>query len=429
MPSRLNAADIDIRPGASWIPVEYIQQFMEETFKTPDKFKPSNNVGFRKFMRTTSIEVKFSEHTAAWNISNKSADKGNVIAGTKFGTEKRNGYQLFEDILNLRDTKITKKIITPEGKEKNVLDEKASAAARQKQKTIKQAFKEWIFKDPERREALVEKYNVLFNSNRPREYDGSHLTFPGMNPDIELREHQKNAIAHALYGGNTLFAHEVGAGKTFEMIAAAMEGKRLGLHQKSLMVVPNHLTEQMGQDFLKLYPNANILVATKNDFTKENRQKLCAKISTGDFDAVIIGHSQITKIPLSKERQEKIIQEQIDDLRFGINELNDDDSAKFTVKQMEKTLQNLQARLEKLQLDDQDDVVTFEQLGVDKMFVDEAHEFKNLFLTTKMSNVSGISTNQNTKKTPDLYAKCRYLDEITGNRGVTFATGTPIAAP
>lgn len=427
MPPRLNAADIDIRPGASWIPVEYIQQFMEETFKTPDKFKPSNNVGFRKFMRTTSIEVKFSEHTAAWNISNKSADKGNVIAGTKFGTEKRNGYQLFEDILNLRDTKITKKIITPEGKEKSVLDEKASAAARQKQKAIKQAFKEWIFKDPERREALVEKYNVLFNSNRPREYDGSHLTFPGMNPDIELREHQKNAIAHALYGGNTLFAHEVGAGKTFEMIAAAMEGKRLGLHQKSLMVVPNHLTEQMGQDFLKLYPNANILVATKNDFTKENRQKLCAKISTGDFDAVIIGHSQITKIPLSKERQEKIIQEQIDDLRFGINELNDDDSAKFTVKQMEKTLQNLQARLEKLQLDDQDDVVTFEQLGVDKMFVDEAHEFKNLFLTTKMSNVSGISTNQNTKKTPDLYAKCRYLDEITGNRGVTFATGTPVA--
>ncbi|MCM1362018.1 MAG: DEAD/DEAH box helicase family protein, partial [Clostridiales bacterium] len=298
---------------------------------------------------------------------------------------------------------------------------------RQKQKAIKQAFKEWIFKDPERREALVEKYNVLFNSNRPREYDGSHLTFPGMNPDIELREHQKNAIAHALYGGNTLFAHEVGAGKTFEMIAAAMEGKRLGLHQKSLMVVPNHLTEQMGQDFLKLYPNANILVATKNDFAKENRQKLCAKISTGDFDAVIIGHSQITKIPLSKERQEKIIQEQIDDLRFGINELNDDDSAKFTVKQMEKTLQNLQARLEKLQLDDQDDVVTFEQLGVDKMFVDEAHEFKNLFLTTKMSNVSGISTNQNTKKTPDLYAKCRYLDEITGNRGVTFATGTPVA--
>lgn len=427
MPPRLNAAAIDIRPGASWIPVEYIQQFMEETFKTPDKFKPSNNVGFRKFMRTTSIEVKFSEHTAAWNISNKSADKGNVVAGTKFGTEKRNGYQLFEDILNLRDTKITKKIITPEGKEKSVLDEKASAAARQKQKAIKQAFKEWIFKDPERREALVEKYNVLFNSNRPREYDGSHLTFPGMNPDIELREHQKNAIAHALYGGNTLFAHEVGAGKTFEMIAAAMEGKRLGLHQKSLMVVPNHLTEQMGQDFLKLYPNANILVATKNDFTKENRQKLCAKISTGDFDAVIIGHSQITKIPLSKERQEKIIQEQIDDLRFGINELNDDDSAKFTVKQMEKTLQNLQARLEKLQLDDQDDVVTFEQLGVDKMFVDEAHEFKNLFLTTKMSNVSGISTNQNTKKTPDLYAKCRYLDEITGNRGVTFATGTPVA--
>ncbi|MCM1435636.1 MAG: YodL domain-containing protein [Ruminococcus flavefaciens] len=427
MPPRLNAADIDIRPGASWIPVEYIQQFMEETFKTPDKFKPSNNVGFRKFMRTTSIEVKFSEHTAAWNISNKSADKGNVVAGTKFGTEKRNGYQLFEDILNLRDTKITKKIITPEGKEKSVLDEKASAAARQKQKAIKQAFKEWIFKDPERREALVEKYNVLFNSNRPREYDGSHLTFPGMNPDIELREHQKNAIAHALYGGNTLFAHEVGAGKTFEMIAAAMEGKRLGLHQKSLMVVPNHLTEQMGQDFLKLYPNANILVATKNDFAKENRQKLCAKISTGDFDAVIIGHSQITKIPLSKERQEKIIQEQIDDLRFGINELNDDDSAKFTVKQMEKTLQNLQARLEKLQLDDQDDVVTFEQLGVDKMFVDEAHEFKNLFLTTKMSNVSGISTNQNTKKTPDLYAKCRYLDEITGNRGVTFATGTPVA--
>lgn len=427
MPPRLNAADIDIRPGASWIPVEYIQQFMEETFKTPDKFKPSNNVGFRKFMRTTSIEVKFSEHTAAWNISNKSADKGNVIAGTKFGTEKRNGYQLFEDILNLRDTKITKKIITPEGKEKSVLDEKASAAARQKQKAIKQAFKEWIFKDPERREALVEKYNVLFNSNRPREYDGSHLTFPGMNPDIELREHQKNAIAHALYGGNTLFAHEVGAGKTFEMIAAAMEGKRLGLHQKSLMVVPNHLTEQMGQDFLKLYPNANILVATKNDFTKENRQKLCAKISTGDFDAVIIGHSQITKIPLSKERQEKIIQEQIDDLCFGISELSDDDSAKFTVKQMEKTLQNLQARLEKLQLDDQDDVVTFEQLGVDKMFVDEAHEFKNLFLTTKMSNVSGISTNQNTKKTPDLYAKCRYLDEITGNRGVTFATGTPVA--
>lgn len=283
--------------------------------------------------------------------------------------------------------------------------------------------------DPERREFLVERYNVLFNSTKPREYDGSHLSFPGMNPDITLKPHQKNAIAHALYGGNTLFAHEVGAGKTFEMIATAMEGKRLGLHHKSLMVVPNHLTEQMGQDFLRLYPNANILVATKNDFTKENRQKLCAKIATCNFDAVIIGHSQITKIPVSIERQQKTIQEQIEDLRNGIAELEAQDGTKFTVKQMEKTIKNLETKLEKLQSENQDDVVTFEQLGVDKMFVDEAHEFKNLFLTTKMTNVSGISTNQNTKKTPDLYAKCRYLDEITGNRGTTFATGTPYASP
>ena len=419
MPEKLNAGDIDIRIGATWIPIDYILQFMNETFKTPFRFKPGR-------FNSKPIEVKYSAITATWSITNKSIDKS-VTALTTFGTEKRNAYQLLEDALNLRDTKVTKKIELEDGKEKSVLDEKATVAARQKQKAIKEAFKEWIFKDPERREFLVERYNVLFNSTRPREYDGSHLTFPGMNPEITLKEHQKNAIAHALYGGNTLFAHEVGAGKTFEMIATAMEGKRLGLHNKSLMVVPNHLTEQMGQDILKLYPNANILVATKNDFTKENRQKLCAKIATGNFDAVVIGHSQITKIPVSIERQQKTIQEQIDDLRQGIEELEFQDDSKFTVKQMEKTMKNLQAKLEKLQSDKQDDVVTFEQLGIDKMFVDEAHEFKNLFLTTKMTNVSGISTNQNTKKTPDLYAKCRYLDEITGNRGVTFATGTPVA--
>lgn len=422
MPERLTAGDIDIRLGATWIPIDYIQQFMVETFKTPRTFQP-----YEHKWRGTSIEVKYSGATATWSITNKSADKNNVTAATTFGTEKRNAYQLLEDALNLRDTKVTKKIELDDGKEKNVLDDKATAAARQKQRAIKEAFKEWIFKDPERREFLVERYNVLFNSTKPREYDGSHLSFPGMNPDITLKPHQKNAIAHALYGGNTLFAHEVGAGKTFEMIATAMEGKRLGLHHKSLMVVPNHLTEQMGQDFLKLYPNANILVATKNDFTKENRQKLCAKIATGNFDAVIIGHSQITKIPVSIERQQKTIQEQIEDLRNGIAELEAQDGTKFTVKQMEKTIKNLETKLEKLQSENQDDVVTFEQLGVDKMFVDEAHEFKNLFLTTKMTNVSGISTNQNTKKTPDLYAKCRYLDEITGNRGTTFATGTPVA--
>lgn len=423
MPERLNAGEIDIRLGATWIPTEYIQQFMNETFKTsysllPSKYRMRNN---------SAITVNYSPHTATWSISHKTADKFNVTASTTFGTEKRNAYQLLEDALNLKDTKIMKKIELPDGTEKSVLDDKATAAARQKQRAVKEAFKDWIFKDPERREFLVERYNVLFNSTKPREYDGSHLSFPGMNPDITLKEHQKNAIAHALYGGNTLFAHEVGAGKTYEMIATAMEGKRLGLHNKSLMVVPNHLTEQMGQDFLKLYPNANILVATKNDFTKEKRQQLCAKIATGSFDAVIIGHSQITKIPVSIERQQKTIQEQIDDLRNGIIELKSQDDAKFTVKQMEKTVKNLETKLEKLQSDKQDDVVTFEQLGIDKMFVDEAHEFKNLFLTTKMTNVSGISTNQNTKKTPDLYAKCRYLDEVTGNRGVTFATGTPVA--
>ena len=422
MPERLTAGDIDIRLGATWIPIDYIQQFMVETFKTPRTFQP-----YEHKWRGTSIEVKYSGATATWSITNKSADKYNVTATTTYGTEKRNAYQLLEDALNLRDTKVTKKIELDDGKEKNVLDDKATAAARQKQRAIKEAFKEWVFKDPERREFLVERYNVLFNSTKPREYDGSHLSFPGMNPEITLKDHQKNAIAHALYGGNTLFAHEVGAGKTFEMIATAMEGKRLGLHHKSLMVVPNHLTEQMGQDFLRLYPNANILVATKNDFTKENRQKLCAKIATGNFDAVIIGHSQITKIPVSIERQQKTIQEQIDDLRNGIEEMQDQDGAKFTVKQMEKAVKNLETKLEKLQNENQDDVVTFEQLGIDKMFVDEAHEFKNLFLTTKMTNVSGISTNQNTKKTPDLYAKCRYLDEITGNRGTTFATGTPVA--
>ena len=423
MPERLNAGEIDIRLGATWIPTEYIQQFMNETFKTsysllPSKYRMRNN---------SAITVNYSPHTATWSISHKTADKYNVTSSTTFGTEKRNAYYLLEDALNLKDTKVMKKIELPDGTEKSVLDDKATAAARQKQRAVKEAFKDWIFKDPERREFLVERYNVLFNSTKPREYDGSHLSFPGMNPDITLKEHQKNAIAHALYGGNTLFAHEVGAGKTYEMIATAMEGKRLGLHNKSLMVVPNHLTEQMGQDFLKLYPNANILVATKNDFTKEKRQQLCAKIATGSFDAVIIGHSQITKIPVSIERQQKTIQEQIDDLRNGIIELKSQDDAKFTVKQMEKTVKNLETKLEKLKSDKQDDVVTFEQLGIDKMFVDEAHEFKNLFLTSKMTNVSGISTNQNTKKTPDLYAKCRYLDEVTGNRGVTFATGTPVA--
>ena len=423
MPERLNAGEIDIRLGATWIPTEYIQQFMNETFKTSYSLQPSKY----KMRNNSAITVNYSPHTATWSISHKTADKYNVTATTTFGTEKRNGYQLLEDALNLKDTKVMKKIELPDGTEKSVLDDKATAAARQKQRAVKEAFRDWIFKDPERREFLVERYNVLFNSTKPREYDGSHLSFPGMNPDITLKEHQKNAIAHALYGGNTLFAHEVGAGKTYEMIATAMEGKRLGLHNKSLMVVPNHLTEQMGQDFLKLYPNANILVATKNDFTKEKRQQLCAKIATGSFDAVIIGHSQITKIPVSIERQQKTVQEQIDDLRNGIIELKSQDDAKFTVKQMEKTVKNLETKLEKLQSDKQDDVVTFEQLGIDKMFVDEAHEFKNLFLTTKMTNVSGISTNQNTKKTPDLYAKCRYLDEVTGNRGVTFATGTPVA--
>lgn len=414
-PKDLDASEIEVRLGATWIDKEYIQQFMYETFNTP-------------FYLQRSIEVNYSSFTAEWQIKGKSSVSYNDVAAyTTYGTSRANAYKILEDSLNLRDVRIYDTIEDADGKERRVLNAKETTLAAQKQQAIREAFKDWIWKDPERRQTVVRQYNEEMNSTRPREYDGSHITFGGMNPAITLREHQKSAIAHVLYGGNTLLAHEVGAGKTFEMVAAAMEAKRLGLCQKSLFVVPNHLTEQWASEFLRLYPSANILVTTKKDFETHNRKKFCARIATGDYDAIIMGHSQFEKIPISRERQERLLYEQIDEITEGIAEVQASGGERFTVKQLERTRKALEARLEKLQAEGRkDDVVTFEQLGVDRLFVDEAHNYKNLFLYTKMRNVAGLSTSD-AQKSSDMFAKCRYMDEITGNRGVIFATGTPVS--
>ena len=414
-PKDLDASEIEVRLGATWIDKKYIQQFMFELLEPP------------LYVRR-SLEVNYSEFTAEWNISGKNSIPYNDInARMTYGTDCANAYKILEDTLNLRDVRIYDTIRDADGKEKRVLNSKETTLAQQKQQAIKEAFRDWIWRDPDRRRELVQLYNERFNSTRPREYDGRHLIFPGMNPEITLREHQLNAIAHDLYGGNTLLAHEVGAGKTFEMIAAAMEGKRLGLCQKSLFAVPNHLTEQWASEFLRLYPSANILVATKKDFETRNRKKFCARIATGDYDAVIIGHSQFERIPVSRERQERLLQEQIWEIEDGISELKASRAEHFTIKELERTKKNLKAKLQKLHdAARKDDVVTFEQLGVDRLYVDEAHSFKNLFLYTKMRNVAGLSTTD-AQKSSDMLLKCRYIDEITHGKGVTFATGTPIS--
>ena len=414
-PKDLNASEIEVRLGANWIKTEYITDFMERVFKTPSYYIGS------------SIKATYSEISGAWNISGKSLDRSNPRVTNTYGTMRVNGYRLLEDALNLRDTKIYDTIYE-DGKERRVLNKKETMLAQQAQEAIRDAFKQWIFKDLDRREELCKVYNERFNAIRPREYDGSHIKFVGMTPEISLMPHQKNAVAHILYGNNTLLAHCVGAGKTFQMIAAGMESRRLGLAQKNLYVVPNHLTEQWGADFLRLYPNANVLVATKKDFEPANRKKFCSRIATGDYDAIIIGHSQFERIPLSPERQKSMIERQIQDITFAIAEAKaEDDGKSFTVKQMEKTKKTLQAKLQKL--NDQsrkDDVVTFEQLGVDRLFVDESHFYKNMFLYTKMRNIAGIAQTD-AQKSSDMFAKCQYLDEITGGKGVTFATGTPVS--
>ncbi|WP_416207816.1 SNF2-related protein [Clostridium sp. M62/1] len=414
-PKDLDASEIEVRLGATWIDKEYIQQFMYETFDTP-------------FYMQRNIQVNYTPFTAEWQITGKnSVSENNVAAYTTYGTRRANAYKILEESLNLRDVRIYDTIEDPDGKERRVLNAKETTLAAQKQQAIRDAFRDWIWKDPERRQALVHQYNEEMNSTRPREYDGSHITFGGMNPAITLRDHQLGAIAHILYGGNTLLAHEVGAGKTFEMVAAAMEAKRLGLCQKSLFAVPNHLTEQWASEFLRLYPSANILVTTKKDFETHNRKKFCARIATGDYDAIIMGHSQFEKIPISRERQERLLYEQIDEITEGIAEVEASGGEHFTVKQLERTRKSLEARLEKLQAESRkDDVVTFEQLGVDRLFVDEAHSYKNLFLYTKMRNVAGLSTSD-AQKSSDMFAKCRYMDELTGSRGVVFATGTPVS--
>ena len=414
-PKDLDASEIEVRLGATWIDKKYIQQFMYETFDTP-------------FYMRRGIQVNYSEFTAEWQITGKTyLSRNDVAAYTTYGTDRANAYRLLEDALNLRDIRIYDTIEDVDGREKRVLNAKETTLAAQKQQAIRDAFKDWIWQDPERRQTLVRQYNEEMNATRPREYDGSHITFGGMNPAITLREHQLGAIAHVLYGGNTLLAHEVGAGKTFEMVAAAMESKRLGLCQKSLFVVPNHLTEQWASEFLRLYPSAKILVTTKKDFESHNRKKFCSRIATGDYDAVIIGHSQFERIPISQERQERLLHEQIDEITEGIAEVKSNGGEQFTVKQLERTRKSLEARLEKLQAEGRkDDVVTFEQLGIDRLFVDEAHNYKNLFLYTKMRNVAGLSTSD-AQKSSDMFAKCRYMDEITGSRGVVFATGTPVS--
>ena len=414
-PKDLDASEIDVRLGATWVNRDYIQQFMEETFEPP-------------FYLRQNIEVKFSPMTAEWQITGKSTPSRNdVHAYMTYGTSRANVYRILEDTLNLRDIRIYDTVEDADGKQKRVLNKKETTLAQQKQQAIKDAFQNWVWKDPYRRAELVEKYNELFNSTRPREYDGSHIRFGGMNPEIRLREHQQNAIAHVLYGGNTLLAHEVGAGKTFEMAASAMEAKRLGLCQKSMFVVPNHLTLQWANEFLRLYPSAKLLVASKKDFETARRKKFCARIATGDYDAVIIGHSQFEKIPVSAERQERILTAQIDEIENAIAEMKSQNGERFSIKQMEKTRKGLEARLEKLRATDRkDDVITFEQLGVDRLFVDEAHAFKNLFLYTKMRNVAGLSTSE-AQKSSDMFMKCQYMDELTGGHGIIFATGTPVS--
>ena len=414
-PKDLDATEIDVRLGATWISPDIIQKFMAETFRIP-------------FYMRYAIQVKFSSATAEWRIEGKTKTGHNdVMAYETFGTARASAYKILEDTLNLRDARVYDTVEDDSGKPKRVLNKKETMLAGQKQQAIKDAFANWVWQDPQRREMLVRQYNELFNSTRPREYDGSHIHFVGMNPEITLREHQRNAIAHVLYGGNTLLAHEVGAGITFEMAASAMEAKRLGLCQKSLFVVPNHLTLQWAQEFLHLYPSAKLLVASKKDFETANRKKFCARIATGDYDAVIIGHSQFEKIPLSFERQERIIQEQIDEIQSGIAELKHSSGEKFTIKQMEKSRKQLEMKLEKLRAAERkDDVITFEELGVDRLFVDESHSFKNLFLVTKMRNVAGLSTSE-AQKSSDMFGKCRYMDELTGGRGVVFATGTPVS--
>ena len=414
-PKDLDASEIEVRLGATWIDRSYIKQFMFETFDTPSYLR-------------YSMDVQYSPYTAAWSISNKKRISYNdVAAWNTYGTDCVSAYEILEDSLNLRDVQVYDTIEDADGHKKRVLNAKETTLAAQKQQLIRDAFRDWIWAEPQRRQALVRQYNEEMNSTRPREYDGSHIVFAGMNPEITLREHQRNAIAHVLYGGNTLLAHEVGAGKTFEMVAAAMESKRLGLCQKSIFVVPNHLTEQWASEFLRLYPSANILVAKQRDFETKNRKKFCARIATGDYDAVIIGHSQFEKIPISKQRQERLLQDQIAEISMGISELKESGGEKFSVKELERTKRGLESRLEKLRADDKkDDVVTFEQLGVDRMFVDEAHNYKNLFLYTKMRNVAGLSTTD-AQKSSDMFGKCRYMDELTGNRGVVFATGTPVS--
>ena len=413
-PVDLTASEISVRLGATWLNPEYIRQFIFETLDTPRRAR-------------WDIKVHYSQITGEWRIEGKSKDKSNIKAFNTYGTLRASAYEIIESSLNLKDVRIFDYQYDRDGRRVAVLNKKETAIAQGKQELLKEAFAEWIWKDPERREKICKAYNILFNSNRPREYDGSHINFSGMNPEITLRKHQVNAIAHILYGGNTLLAHVVGAGKTFEMVAAAMESKRLGLCQKSLFVVPNHLTEQWASEFLQLYPAANVLVATKKDFETKNRKKFCGRIATGDYDAVIIGHSQFEKIPVSIQRQRAILEQQMDEVIQGIREAKADRAENFTIKQMEKTRKGLQNKLDKL--NDQsrkDDVVTFEELGVDRLFIDESHYYKNLFLYTKMRNVSGIAQTE-AQKSSDLFMKCRYLDEITGGRGVVFATGTPIS--
>ena len=414
-PRELEASEIDVRLGATWLDPSIIQKFMTETFQIP-------------YYLRHAVKVRYSPYTAEWRVEGKTAtERSDIISSETYGTSRANAYKILEETLNLKDVRIYDTIEDAEGKPKRVLNKRETMLAQQKQQVIKDAFANWVWQDPQRRIALVKQYNELFNSTRPREYDGSHIKFVGMNPEITLREHQRNAIAHVLYGGNTLLAHEVGAGKTYEMAASAMEAKRLGLCQKSLFVVPNHLTEQWASEFLNLYPNAKLLVARRKDFETANRKKFCARIATGDYDAVIIGHSQFERIPLSFERQERIIQEQIYETLAAINELKVHAGENFSIKQMEKTRKTLETKLEKLRSDERkDDVITFEQLGVDRLFVDESHFYKNLFLTTKMRNVAGLSTSE-AQKSSDMFGKCRYLDEITGGRGVVFATGTPVS--
>ena len=413
-PKDLSASEIFVQLGSTWVPEEIVQQFMFEFLDTPR-------------WAYWNIKVHYSKFTSEWNVEGKSYDRGNVKANSTYGTPRINAYRIIEETLNLKDVRIYDYVEDAEGKKKAVLNKKETAIAQAKQELIKQGFQEWVWSDPARREQLCRIYNERFNSIRPREYDGSHIIFSGMNPEIELREHQRNAVAHILYGGNTLLAHTVGAGKTFEMVSAAMESKRLGLCSKSLFVVPNHLTEQWASEFLQLYPSANILVATKKDFEAKNRRRFCGRIATGDYDAIIIGHSQFEKIPMSIERQQMILMQQMDEITEGIADLKRNRGDKFSVKQLEKTKRSLKLKLDKL--NDQsrkDDTVTFEELGIDRLFVDESHYYKNLYLYTKMRNVGGIAQTE-AMKSSDLFMKCRYLDELTGGRGTVFATGTPIS--